>query len=380
MTEKIFYKDPEKYTDKAKIIYLKEGKEFSVLLDRTIFYPEGGGQPSDRGIIKGENFVIRVTNVKEEKDGIWHYGILEGEKPNLYTDVFLEIDWRLRREYSQEHSAQHLFSAVIEKRFGYETTGFQILEDHTKIEIPFFGDLNLSHIFEAEEETNNLIMEGLPILVYWKDEKTRIVEIPSIDVNPCGGIHVKNTKEIGLFKVLKVYRKNAQFWRIEFIAGSRILKRLEKREKEYEYIKQRLGDPEILPAIDRLLEKLSNLEKENKKYKDDIITFESEKLLEESFETLGGKVLLKRIDKEINDLRFLGQKLSQHVSFYFLINRNKQLIMGRKENFPKEKWEEVIFEISQRGYKGKEGELFYQGIVERDENLLEFLKELLTKH
>lgn len=380
MTEKIFYQDLEKYKDKAKIIGVRRGNLLDILLDRTIFYPEGGGQPSDKGIIKGPNWELEVIKVEEKEDGIWHLGKLKGKNSEISEEVLLEIDEDLRKEYSQEHTAQHLFSAILEKKYGYETTGFQILEDYTKIEIPLSSEINLSYIKSAEKEINELIIKGLPVNTYWKDEKTRIVEIPNIDVNPCGGTHVKNTREIGLFKVLRIYRKNSQFWRIEFIAGDRILKRLEKREKEYEYVKQKLGNPEVMFALDKFMEKLNTLEKENKKLREEVLNYEGENILREGWNTLLGKIVLKNLDKDMNTLRFLGQRILERASFYFFINNSQQVVMGRGKNFPEDLWKELINVLSRRNFKGGKGDYFIQGKIENGENLIDTLKHFFIKY
>lgn len=377
MTEKIFYLDPERYKDKGKVIEIREKDLFGILLDRTIFYPEGGGQPSDRGIIRGENWELLVSKVIEEKEDIFHFGELKGEVPKIGEEVFMELDISLRREYSQEHSAQHLFSAIIEREYNYETCGFQILPDHTKIEIPLSSDINFSYIKSAEEKTNFYIREGIPINIYWKDEKTRIVEIPGIDINPCGGIHVKNTKEIQVFKILRVYRKNSQVWRVEFIAGERVLKRLEKREEEYEYIKQRLGDPDIVNAIDKLTNKLNLLEKENKKLKEELLDYKAKELYEESFESSLGKIVIKNLDFDMNTLRILTLKILEKSVLCFLFNNSGELILGKRKEFPKEIWNKIINILENKNFKGGKGENLIQGKMDNINEISNYLNSLL---
>ncbi len=373
MTEKIFYLDPERYKDRGEVLEIKKKDLLGILLDRSIFYPEGGGQPSDRGIIKGENWEFSVLKVIEEKGNIWHFGELKGDLPKIGEQVFMELDVSLRKEYSQEHSAQHLFSAIIERDYKYETTGFQILPEHTKIEIPLSLDINLSYIKSAEEKTNFYIREGIPINIYWENENKRIVEIPNIDKNPCGGIHVKNTKEIGAFKVLRVYRKNSQFWRIEFTSGDRLIRRLEKREEEYEYIKQKLGDPNILSALDKLINKLSLLEKENKKLKEEILDYKAEEISKDSLETSLGKVVIKKLDLDINTLRILTLKILERITLSFLFNNSGELILGRRKEFHKEIWDKIINILESRNFKGGKGENLIQGRVDNIENIIEVL-------
>ncbi|MEN2984481.1 MAG: alanyl-tRNA editing protein [Dictyoglomaceae bacterium] len=373
MTEKIFYIDSEKYRDRGKILGIREGDLFGILLNKTIFYPEGGGQPSDRGIIRGEDWELLVTKVIEEEGKIFHFGKLMGKTPRIGEEVLMELDIALRKEYSQEHTAQHLFSAILERDYGYETIGFQILSDHTKIEIPLASDINLSYIKSAEEKTNYYIREGIPVKIYWKDEKTRIVEISNLDINPCGGIHVKNTREIGLFKVLKVYRKNSQVWRIEFISGDRLLKRLEKREEEYEYIKQKLGDSDIVSSLDKFITKLNTLEKENKKLKEKILDYQAEEILKESRETSMGKIIIKNLELNMGDLRILVLRILESSSLCFLFNNLGELVLGKKREFPKEIWEKLINFLESRNFRGGKGENLIQGKIDNIENIKEDL-------
>ncbi|MCS7202566.1 MAG: alanyl-tRNA editing protein [Dictyoglomus sp.] len=373
MTEKIFYIDSEKYRDRGKILEIREGDLFGILLNKTIFYPEGGGQPSDRGIIRGEDWELLVTKVIEEEEKIFHFGKLMGKTPKIGEEVLMELDISLRKEYSQEHTAQHLFSAILERDYGYETIGFQILSDHTKIEIPLASDINLSYIKSAEEKTNYYIREGIPVKIYWKDEKTRIVEVLNVDINPCGGIHVKNTREIGLFKVLKVYRKNSQVWRIEFISGDRLLKRLEKREEEYEYIKQKLGDSDVVSSLDKFITKLNTLEKENKKLKEKILDYQAEEILKEGIETSMGKIVMKNLELNMGDLRILALKILESSSLCFLFNTLGELVLGKNREFPKEIWEKLINFLENRNFRGGKGENLIQGKIDNIENIKEAL-------
>jgi len=376
MTEKIFYLDSEKYIDNAVIIDIK-GKEdyLGILTDKTIFYPEGGGQPSDKGIIKGKNWILEVLKVEEINNNIWHYGILKGEFPKKNEEISLEIDINLRREYSQEHSAQHLFSAILEKDYDYKTTGFQILDEHTKIEIPLSSEINFNYIKKSEEKVNKIIMMGIPIFDYWIGNK-RIIEILNYDKNPCGGLHVKNTKDIGLFKVLKIYRKNSQYWRIEFIAGERILKRLEKREMEYEELKRKLGDSEIVPALDKIMVKMKDLEKENKRLKEEILNYKVKEILNNSTENSLGKIVLEKIDVEMNTLKNINNKILEEANFSFIFNNLNQFILSRNKNFPENLWNCILGFIREKDFKGVINDYFVQGKIDEIDNLSEFLKNL----
>ena len=251
MTEKLFYRDPYLREATARVIDVKKnGGKIALLLERTIFYPEGGGQPSDRGWIEGENFRMEVKRVYG-KDGVWHEGHVEGEvKPG--ETVRLVLDWEWRYENMRNHTGQHLLSALIKGILDADTTGFQIFESHNKIEIDYPGELNWELIFEIERKTNELVWGDLPVEVAVYEElpeelrrslrkglsqkvrpPIRVVEIGNVDLSPCGGTHVRSTREIGLVKVLNFYRKSRKLWRIEFASGNRALKYLDGILEDY---------------------------------------------------------------------------------------------------------------------------------------------------
>ena len=250
MTEKLFYKDPYLKEANASVIEVKElgNGRVALRLDRTIFYPEGGGQPSDRGIIEGDGFKVEAESIIKTDD-VWHEGNLEGRLPEPGDRVRLSLDWEWRYENMKNHTGQHVLSAVLKRLYGLETTGFQIFEDYNKIEVD--GEIDWEMVEKAEIEANGVVSAGLPVTVeeykYLPDDvaailrkhvskvkdRVRIVKVDDVDATPCGGIHVKNTSEIGLIKVVNVYRKSRKLWRIEFVCGNRALKYLNGVLRDY---------------------------------------------------------------------------------------------------------------------------------------------------
>ncbi|MGB9681484.1 MAG: alanyl-tRNA editing protein [bacterium] len=377
MTEKVFYIDPYMYELGTKVTDVVEKDSLLGLsFDETIFFPEGGGQPCDRGIIRGDGWKLDVFKV-EENDKIWHWGRFEGRKPNKQESVVMKIDIDLRREYAQQHTAQHLFSAILERDYALKTTGFQILEEYTKIEVPLKDELPIQLIDEAEKKTNFYILQGIPIKIYWKDKITRIIEIPGLDVNPCGGLHVRDTSELGLFKILEVYKKNSRFTRIEFIAGDRILKRLSKREKEYQLLKEMVGDPDVISSVGRLLGKIEELEKENKNLNRTLIEYQAEGLIKEAIDTNLGKILIKGLDYDIDKLSFISRKISSKIDLCLFSNPSGQIVISRSVNIPDEIWQSIIEVLGRNGWRGGKGETFIQGkVVELEDTLISINRTL----
>jgi len=379
-TKKIFYNDPNIVNWESRITDIKKEKDFYILsLSETIFYPEGGGQPCDKGEIRSDDWILLVSYIWEEDGKIWHKGILKGKREPLIDEkVELYVDSDLRREYMEQHTAQHLLSAIIEKNYSLETTGFQILGDHTKIEIPYRGFDPKSFVSEIESIVNKYIKENIPVNVYWKDENIRIVEIVGLDINPCGGLHVNRLGEIGLFKILDFYKKNNDLWRVEFVAGSRILKRLSIREEEYKYIKEKLGNPDIYDGISKLFTKLETLEKDNKRLRERINKYMAKEIIDMAENKENIKIILNILEEDMNTIKFVVQEMMKENGILGVIfNSQGQGIIFRSPDISTELFNKILEKLTEIGWKGSRGEYFLQGKVEDPEKAIDYIKSLL---
>ncbi|MCK1991030.1 hydrolase [Peribacillus muralis] len=231
MTKKLFYTSPKTSQWESKIQQcFKENDYYYIKLDETAFYPEGGGQPSDKGTIDG----LAVLDIIKEADGdILHK--LE-ERPGSET-VQCELDWARRFDHMQSHSGQHLLSAVCRELFDANTVSFHLGKEYLTIDITESNWTEV-HTTAAEEKVNQYIIENLELLTYYvtKEElqtlpivkmpkvsdNIRIVEIKGIEYNPCGGTHVERTGEIGMIKILKT-EKQKEHTRLYFKCGFRAL-------------------------------------------------------------------------------------------------------------------------------------------------------------
>ena len=201
---------------------------YRVVLNQTLFYPEGGGQPCDTGDLNG----IEVKDVQEEDGRVVHYlseAIAAGEK------VHGHICWDRRFDFMQNHSGEHIVSGLIHKHFGYENVGFHMGD---VITIDFDGVLNEEQMRQIEMEANETIYRNVEIRSVFPDEETlekkeyrskkkltgtvRLIEIPDTDCCACCGTHVRFTGEIGMIKLLSC-RKHKKGVRIEMISGRRAL-------------------------------------------------------------------------------------------------------------------------------------------------------------
>jgi len=312
VTLKLFYTDPYLREASAKImdIEVKENKA-RVLLDRTIFYPEGGGQPSDRGVIKGNGFRIEVEKV-EGKNEIWHEGTLKGRIPEKGEEVKLELDWEWRYENMRQHTGQHILSAILKRMYNSDTTGFQIFPEYNKIEINFDEELTWEHILAAELEANEVVWANIPVEIEEYEKlpkevrsalrkslpedisgKIRVVKIGDVDLIPCGGTHVKNTGEVGFIKVLNFYRKTKNIWRIEFACGYRALIYLDRLLQDYWESLDKMPNKNrpLTDRIEELKQELENAEKEKVELRRELWEWKGKALLSNADEIDGIKVI-----------------------------------------------------------------------------------------
>ena len=234
MTEIIYMPDIESnYIKDFKAIVMNSGKDH-VVLDRTAFYPEGGGQPSDTGKITWDGGEAEVVKV-EKKGKIIHR--LEGTIPEDDMEVKGEIDWERRYNHMKIHTAQHLFSAVVYDLFKGETVGNQIYTDYSRVDFEPV-DLSERDLEQIEDEVNVLIQEAHPVSIYTErrvvleDEieegrvnlslfpksikELRVIDIDGYDICPCAGTHVRNTQEIGGIKITDKKNKGKNKQRIYY--------------------------------------------------------------------------------------------------------------------------------------------------------------------
>ena len=231
-TEKTYYSEPQAVAGEAMVVDAREAEgKVSVVLDRSIFYPEGGGQPCDLGILGGS----AVLNVQEEGPVIVH--TVEGPFPYAAGDrVPMAIDAKRRRDNSQQHSGQHLLSAVLEREYGIHTLGFHLGAAYCTIDVSCPG-LDAGMIAGIETAVEDFIVRDVPYIVHAcppEDPESfpirkklpvgqsliRIVEIGGYDWVACCGTHVPSAGLLRAFRILSTekYKGNT---RIYFVAGDR---------------------------------------------------------------------------------------------------------------------------------------------------------------
>lgn len=262
-TKRLYYEDVYIKEFSAKVVECRKGeKGFQVLLDRSAFYPEGGGQPCDLGIL-GDT---EVTDVQEKDGELIHYVKAELEPG---TEVTGRIDWQRRFDLMQQHSGEHIVSGLVHEAYGYNNVGFHMSSD--VITIDFSGVLDERQLAEIEEKTNREIWENKPVEIFYPDKeelavlsyrskkeltgKIRLVRFPGADLCACCGTHVTHTGEIGMVKILSVenFREGV---RVTMISGKRVLDYLNMVNEQNHQVSVKLSAKatETAQAVERLQE------------------------------------------------------------------------------------------------------------------------------
>ena len=265
-TEKLYYADPFLKTFTATVLDCQPGKNgFVVTLDRTAFYPEGGGQPADQGTLDG----AAVTDVHEKNGVVLHNVDSAVEIGKTVTGV---IDWARRFDHMQQHSGEHICSGLICGRCHCDNVGFHMGTD--MVTIDFNADIPWEELLEIEAQANQYIYEDHPIdiqfhrgaeldAIDYRSKKplegdVRIVAFPGADCCACCGTHVLRSGQVGLVKFLSV-QKFREGVRIELLCGKRALDYLSRTWEQAKTIGQRLSVKPVdaAAAVERLENELS---------------------------------------------------------------------------------------------------------------------------
>lgn len=228
MTEPLYSSNAYLKEAKATIIKITDA---GIVLNKTIFYPQGGGQPSDRGLItrQSDNYEVKIDGMQREGQMLIH--IVENDQLTKFTvgeEIKLTLDWDYRYKLMKHHTALHVLSAVVYRNFKAKVTGGTIYEDKARLDFDL-PELNRETATELIKETNKELQKGHKISVEFisREEadqrpelirtkinllpesvrKIRLVKIGNIDLQADGGLHVHNTEEIGTLELKKIENK-----------------------------------------------------------------------------------------------------------------------------------------------------------------------------
>lgn len=349
--EKIYYTNQyiKEFTAEIEEI-LEIDNKYHVLLNKTAFFPGGGGQFCDLGTIDVHN----VIDVYEREGKVYH--ILE-KKPIKIHKVKCKIDWERREDGMHQHFGQHVLSGSFFKLLNANTVSFHLGKETSTVDIQ--GILDEEQIRTVEHYANEMISKNIKVetLIPSKkglkkiwirrnlpdtSEEIRIVRIGELDSNACCGVHPKSTLDLRMIKI-KRWEKNKGATRIEFLAGKRAIDYFLKRDRYLTDICKYLScnDEEAIKGIDNLNDKLEITISNNKRLEDEVIKYEVKAMIENSIKINNISVVKKiydnknikyilKIASKISDcdnaVALLGVKNEDKVNLIFTCSRNLEYI------------------------------------------------------
>ena len=227
-TVKLYESNPYSTDFVAQVLSCsKQGNQYTVVLDQTMFYPEGGGQPCDKGMLDG----TQVLQVRE-KDGVIEH--IVGQEITVGESVVGSVNWEYRYDLMQQHTGEHLFSGIAHTLFGVDNVGFHMSADVITLDLN--GILSETALQQIERQANQAIWANVPVncyyptkeqleLLHYRSKKEiegplRLVEIPGFDLCACCGTHVARTGELGLIKMCNFERFRGGV-RVQIVSGRR---------------------------------------------------------------------------------------------------------------------------------------------------------------
>ena len=310
------------------------GTEIQIILDQTPFYAESGGQIGDRGYLSGDNLVVRIEDVKKESDFFVHFGRVERGTLNLGDTVTAQIDRACRRRAQANHTATHLLQAALKKIVdpSISQAGSLVAFDRLRFDFNCSRSLTAEELVQIEEQINTWIAEahGADVAIMpltdakaegaiamfgekYADE-VRVIDFPGVSMELCGGTHVNNTAEIGVFKIVSETGVASGIRRIEAVAGPAVLDYLNLRDKVVKELSDRFKvKPEEIPdRITNLQNELKASQKELDAVKQELALAKSDQVLSQAESVGEFKVLVANLgDIEPDALKTAAERLQQ---------------------------------------------------------------------
>ncbi|WP_026476265.1 alanyl-tRNA editing protein [Alkaliphilus transvaalensis] len=349
MTKKLFWEDATQSSFKSKIlsveVYEKDPSKFTVVMDETAFYPEGGGQPWDEGTIGG----MKVSYVYEEQGVIYH--VLD-QTATIDSNVTCEIDWNRRFDHMQQHLGQHILSAAFENLYSASTVGFHLGTEFVTIDVTkdslsydevvqieaeanqiIFNNLKVSSHFPSVEELKNLPLRKAPTVT----EGIRIIEIENYDYSPCGGTHPTHTGAVGLIKIRRWEKMKGQI-RVEFVCGLRALKDYSWKNRQINEISNQLSirDIETQEFVEKMIDENKTLSKTIRTFKKDLQDYQVKELYQSAEIHKDYSLVVKIFDGlDFKDLQSMANSLNQYSKTIALLatkNDKAQIVFTRSKD------------------------------------------------
>jgi len=352
VTERLYYTDSHLIEFDAHVVDVTERVSgwTAVTLDRTAFYPTGGGQPGDTGALDG----ARVVECTDEGDTILH--VIQGPTPKIGALVKGRVDWPRRLDHIQQHTGQHILSQAFVTLFDAPTHSFRVMDQVCEIDVDLITPTT-ERIERAVELANNVIWEDRPLTIKEvsaeeaaqlplrkdpaREGLLRLIEIEGFDLTPCGGTHASHTGEVGLIAV-RSWERAKGLTRIEWVAGRRALEDYRRANTTARNIAAVFStardDAPKLAA--RLIEENKQLHHRVRALEEIASRVEAEELIAESPAAAAGVRVITRIfdNRDAEALKQLAHALSNHPNVVALLGaRDKdaaRLLFARSADAP----------------------------------------------
>jgi len=344
-TERLYYHDSYTLAFNADVVEQTTYHKYPALvLDRTYFYPEGGGQPPDHGELNG----VRVVDVqtREADRAVLH--VLD--KPLADARVEGQIDAARRADHMQHHSGQHVLSQALQRAADAATVSVHMGTDSMTIDV---NRVNMTpdEWIAVEELANQIVLENRVVRAWFPDAeelarlairkmpdvvgKVRIVDVGGFDITACGGTHVAHTGEIGTIKVVKIERRG-ETTRLEFKCGGRALRDYRAKTDAVNRLTTALtvGQGELFDSVARLQAENRALRSELKAARENLAEAEAAVMLATG-QKHGAVTIVRRAfaDRNLDEMKLLAQKLTEKpgtVALFGAAGEKAQLIFGRE--------------------------------------------------
>lgn len=341
-TKRLYFENPYQIEFEARVVERLSWREKpAVVLDQTCFYPESGGQPSDRGTLNG----IEVLGVLEEDSKILHLledGISAGE-------VKGKIDWQTRFDFMQQHAGQHILSQSFHELYQAETLSFHLGEVTSTVEIDL-RKVAEEEVERVETRANDIVFQDREIKSYFIPEEKissiplrkppkkkgliRVVEVTDFDYSACGGTHPSKTGEVGLIKILKweKIRNNVKF---EFVCGQRASKDYAWKNRDLRELSNMftVSEREVLTSVEKLQSDLKSQRKKTRKMQERVSQYEAQEIIRNTEGRIIKDVFTGRTPDEVRCLALNIIKKGDFIVLYALREGERgHLVFACSEN------------------------------------------------
>jgi len=331
-----------------------KSKEVVLVLDRTPFYGDSGGQVGDTGIIENDDFIFRVTGTQKTPDGkLYHIGVIEKGEVSIKDTVTARVDADIRKDIARNHSATHLLHKALKQVLGEHVNQAGSLVNETRLRFDFshHSAMTPEELKKTEARVNEAILADLPVTVDITTvqdaqkrgaialfgekygEKVRMVSMGNYSIELCGGTHVKTTSQIGLFKIVSETGIGAGLRRIEAVTGRNLLNFLDATLGNLNDAASLLktSPQKVSQNINELVERLKAYEREIESMSQQAINAQLDDIYQKRMDLHGITVVHSRVKaREMDDLRKMSDALRQRINSGIIVLGS---VAGEKVNF-----------------------------------------------